>query len=489
MQRYDLILRGGRVIDPGSGLDATCDVAIAGGQVAAVAGRIPAAGGPVVDVAGLVVTAGFIDLHSHCDSIAGLRLQAMDGVTTALELEAGVMPVARAYERAAAEGRPVHYGFSASWAQARMAVLAGHQPDGSLAGFLRHIADPAWQQQASPAQAERIQAALLGELGSGALGIGILAAYAPHVGAGELSGVADLAGQASVPTFTHVRDLSEFDPGAGSDGATELIQAARDSGAHMHFCHIHASCRTHINRVLSQIRQARGEGARITTEAYPYGIGMTGIGAAFLDPAILARRGLGPGSIRLASTGERVRSLGELAELRAADPGALAFIENLHEDDPGEYQLMMAALLFEDGAIASDAMPLTWAGDPPDPLAWPLPPGAVTHPRTAGTFSRAIRILHRELGVSIQDVLRRCSLLPAQILAGPVPAMQRKGRISAGCDADITVFSLAGISDRATYASTVAAAAGIEHVLVGGTFVVRDGQLCAGALPGRPVRR
>ena len=85
-----------------------------------------------LDVTGPVVTAGFVDLHSHVNDIAGLRLQALDGVTTALELEAGVTPVDAAYRAAAAEGRPVNYGFAASWALARMEVVGGIALDGKL---------------------------------------------------------------------------------------------------------------------------------------------------------------------------------------------------------------------------------------------------------------------------------------------------------------------------------------------------------------------
>src|SRR5487761_878538 len=106
----DVVLRGGRVVDPESGLDAVRDVAIAGRRVVQIGTGLPP--GPVeLDVTGLVVTAGFIDLHSHVNDIAGLRLQALDGVTTALELEAGATPAAAAYQRAAAQGRPVNYGF------------------------------------------------------------------------------------------------------------------------------------------------------------------------------------------------------------------------------------------------------------------------------------------------------------------------------------------------------------------------------------------
>ncbi|MGH3256642.1 MAG: amidohydrolase family protein, partial [Streptosporangiaceae bacterium] len=133
----DLVLRGGRVVDPESGLDAVRDVAVSGGRVAEIGNSLaPGAAEVDVDVSGLVVTAGFIDLHSHVNTVAGLWLQAMDGVTTALELEAGVTPVAIAYRTAAAEGRPVNYGFSASWAMARMEAVAGITPEANLSAFL-----------------------------------------------------------------------------------------------------------------------------------------------------------------------------------------------------------------------------------------------------------------------------------------------------------------------------------------------------------------
>src|SRR5215472_14999808 len=98
MAEFDLVLRGARVIDPESGLDAIRDVAITGTQIAAIAPRLPPARQDL-DVSGQVVTAGFIDLHSHAHDRGSQRLQAMDGVTTALELEAGITPVAKAYEQ------------------------------------------------------------------------------------------------------------------------------------------------------------------------------------------------------------------------------------------------------------------------------------------------------------------------------------------------------------------------------------------------------
>ena len=108
-----MVLRGGRVIDPGAGLDVVTDVLVQDGVVAGVGDGL--VGSSILDVSGLVVGPGFVDLHSHVHSVAGHRLQALDGVTTALDLEAGVMPVARGYAEAALEGRPLNYGFSASW--------------------------------------------------------------------------------------------------------------------------------------------------------------------------------------------------------------------------------------------------------------------------------------------------------------------------------------------------------------------------------------
>ena len=120
-----------------------------------------------------------------------------------------------------------------------------------------------------------------------------------------------------------------------------------------------------------------------------------------------------------------------------------------------------------------------------DVTAWPLPPEAVTHPRTAGTFGRALRLWRQE-GAPLMEAVRRATLLPAEVLEAAVPAMRRKGRVQAGADADLVVFDEAGVTDQATYAASTRPSSGIAHVLVGGTFVVRDGALVPDALPGRP---
>ena len=385
-----------------------------------------------------------------------------------------------------------------------MEAVGGIGLDGKLTTFLANIASPAWQRAAGPADIDAILARLSADLADGALGIGVLVGYAPGTDPAEYLRAAALAAEAGVPTFTHARDMIEMVPGAVIDGAEEIVRAAGETGAQMHYCHINSTSQRHTDRVLSLVARAQAAGARVSTEAYPYGSGMTGIGAAFLAPERLGERGLTPSSLTYAPTGERVASEARLRELRKTDPGGLAIIELLNEDDPADRRLLLRSLTFPGAMVASDAMPLTWPGPMPDPLSWPLPDTAVTHPRTAGTFSRALRMLTRgtvplgtgtlgtgTLGagpLGLAEVLSRCSLLPARLLADQVPAMRRKGRLQPGSDADIVVFDPAAVSDQATYAASTRPSTGVRHVLVNGTIVVHNGDIAAGALPGRPVR-
>jgi N-acyl-D-aspartate/D-glutamate deacylase len=190
----------------------------------------------------------------------------------------------------------------------------------------------------------------------------------------------------------------------------------------------------------------------------------------------------------------------------ATDPGGLVIIDLLSEDDPADRALLLRSLTFPGAIVASDAMPVTWTEPPADPQAWPLPPAAITHPRTAGTFSRALRLLTREGQqggegavarkgspprgglLSLGQALAKCSLEPARLLQDRVPALRGKGRLRPGGDADIVVFDPVTITDQASYRHSTRPAAGIRHVLVNGEFVVRDGDIVSGARPGGPVR-
>ncbi|MBU6245171.1 MAG: amidohydrolase family protein [Actinomycetales bacterium] len=489
MTHHSRVLRGARTLDPETGLDAVCDVAIDGTTISAVAvgGSAELRGDREVDLTGLVLAPGFIDLHSHCRDYPSRALQVCDGVTTALELEGGECDVGRAYASMSADGSPNHYGFSASWALARMAACGLDVSDGTES-FLRNIGAPGWHRELSDWESSTMFDTLRQGLSDGALGIGVLLGYCQEAPGAEYLDVAHLAADARSAAFTHVRELSR--PDSGLFGAAEVVTAALATGAHMHLCHINSTSTRHVDRVHALLQRGREQGLRISTEAYPYGAGCTGIGAGFLAPENLVNEGISPDDIRYLPTGERVTTVERLAELRAQDPGGLAVIDFLRETDPDDLGFLTRALLWPGTAVASDAMPLVVPnGGTGTSATWPIAGDVLTHPRTAGTFSRVLRWYVRELRVlDLPEAIRRCTLVPAEILEGIAPGMARKGRIQVGADADLVAFDPETVSDHATYDAPTRPSQGMRHVLVAGTPVVADGVLDTRARPGRPVR-
>ncbi len=488
-----LVISGGRVVDPASGMDSIGDVAVMDGRIAAVGTNLPGAE-RTIDATGLVVAPGFIDLHAHGQSIPADRMQAFDGVTTSLDLEAGVLPVASWYRRQAEQGRVLNYGASANWAFARIGAMTGSNEESFLEAFGRAMRDRRWVENvATETEVAAILDRLAQGLNEGGIGVGILNAYAPGAGVQELTAVCQLAFAHAVPTFTHVAYMSAIDPESAAEAYVRLIGYAGATGAHMHICHFNSSSKTDVERCAALIAKAQEQGLPITVEAYPYGTGSTVLAAAFFsDPEFEARNGVGFNSVQRVTDGHRFRDREELLAAQAEDPASLVLWHVLDiENNAHHRDLLDISVLYPGGAIASDAMPWTlsdgsaYTGD-----AWPLPGDATSHPRSAGCFTRFIREWVRERqAVSLLEGIRKCTLIPAEILAPSTPAMSAKGRLAAGADADVVVFDYASLSDRAEFSAMNRPAEGVRHLLVSGQPLIADGVLDLSARPGRPVRR
>jgi N-acyl-D-aspartate/D-glutamate deacylase len=488
-----LVIVGGRVVDPASGLDGVCDVALHDGRIAAIGTGLGSAE-RVIDAAGLVVAPGFIDLHAHGQSIPADRMQAFDGVTTTLDLEAGVMPVASWYRRQAEQGRILNYGASTNWAFARIGAMTGSNEESSLEAFGRAMRDRRWVENiATDAEVGGVLERLAHGLDEGGIGIGILNAYAPGAGVQELTAVCQLAAAHGVPTFTHIAYMSRIDPESAAEAYIRLIGYAGATGAHMHICHFNSSSKTDVERCAQLVAKAQEQGLPITVEAYPYGTGSTVLAAAFFsDPEFEARNGTGYDTVQRVADGRRFHNREELLAAQAEEPSTLVLWHILDtENNERHRDLLDISVLFPGGAIASDAMPWiladgsNYTGD-----AWPLPDDATSHPRSAGTFTRFISHWVRERqAVSLLEGVRKCALIPAQILEASTPAMRAKGRLAVGADADVVVFDFDTLVDRAEFSAMNRPSEGVRHLLVSGQPVISDGVMDVTARPGRPVRR
>jgi dihydroorotase len=459
-ETYPLVLRGGRVMDPASGLDSVRDVAIKDGRIVAIS-VTPLRGSEVVDVTGKVVAPGFIDLHAHGQTTGDMEIQARDGVTTALELEVGVYPVAPWYAEMAGKA-PLNYGATVSHIAARFAVFhgleIGHWPvNRAKAAALGATPDGA-NKVASPVQVDSLAALLRKGLGEGALGVGFGINYSPGATPEEITAMFRVAAAAKVPAFVHTRAF-------GIGAIREAINTARETGASLHIVHIGSSAGGDLPEALALIDSCRAAGMDLTTEVYPYTAASTMLESAMFNPGWQKNLKIDYGDLGWAATGERLTK--ESFE-KYRKQGGWVIIYMMQDEN------VEKAIAYPGVMIASDGVPFV---------------NGTGHPRGAGTFARVLGHYSREKGLlSLMDALAKVTSMPARRLEGYVPAMKSKGRIAVGADADITVFDPAKVIDNATFTEPTKRSTGISEVLVNGTFVVRNEALVAGARPGRPVR-
>jgi N-acyl-D-aspartate/D-glutamate deacylase len=451
-QTFDVVLANGRVMDPESGLDGVRSVGIRGGHVEAIS-TTPLNGRTVMDVRGFVVAPGFIDLHSHGQDAENYAFKAHDGVTTALELEIGVSPVASWY--AARKGKAlINFGASSGHVPARMAVMH------DTGDFLPR--DEAAHRIATDEEKLSVLNAVRMGLDDGAMGIGFGIAYVPTAGREEILRLFQLAAERHVPVFVHMRGSSD------SDGAIpalqEVIADAAATGVALHVVHITSVGARKTATCLQLIEGAHRHGVDVTTEMYPYTASASRIESAISDGDWLQRTGASYHDLQWVATGERL-SAESFARYRKQGGAVIA-----HTIPPEALRLGLSnpiVMFASDGRIANGQ----------------------GHPRSAGTFCRVLGLyVRQEKVIPLMDALRRMTLMPAQRLEASVPAMRNKGRIRVGADADITVFDPDQVIDRATFEKPAQYSDGIRHVLVNGDFVIRDGKTLEGIFPGAGLK-
>jgi N-acyl-D-aspartate/D-glutamate deacylase len=457
----DLVLANGRVIDPETGLDAVRHVGIRDGVIEAIS-ETPLEGTEVIDVTDLVVAPGFIDLHAHGQDPTTHGILARDGVTTALELEGGVLPVAEWYEERAGNSR-IHYGAGVSHPGARFEVLEDEADAEDGLG-----AAEAWSHQtATDEDIEAIAAVIDGGLNEGAIGIGFGIQYTPAATRDEIWRMYKVGEEHGVTGFAHIRFASMAEPGSSVEAVQEMIAIAA-TGPSVHICHLPSSGLGKVPILLKMIDDAQAQGLDVTTEAYPYTASSSFIGAAILDPGWQENLGRDYGDIAWAKTGERLTEE-SFNRYREDDPNGKIIAYVMDESDVVEAMAHPGVMIASDGGDLSSG---------------------TGHPRGAGSHARVLGVYVRDQeALTLTDAIAKMTLLPAQRMEAAVPGMQQKGRIQVGADADIVVFDPDTVIDKATFADPAEMSTGIPHVLVGGTFVVSDSELVYGATPGQPIRR
>jgi hypothetical protein len=486
---FDVVFKQARVIDPETNLDAVRYVGINGSKIMAVS-ETPLKGKTEIDAKGKVLGPGFVDLHTHAMNVPSFWMQAFDGVTTTMELEAGAFPIKKAYAYAATLKLPLNYGYSASWGGARIAIADNVTDlDGTFASSQKNFSKPNWRKLLSPEKSAQVVKLLEQEMLDGGIGIGVVTGYSPKSNREEYVAVANLANKYDVPTYTHMRSKNTAEPDGAVEGFLETIAVAAGTGARMHMCHVNSTAITKINDALALVSKAQGKNVRVTTEAYPWGAGSTVIGAPFIRPDQLPQIGIKSSSIMYVKTGERPATNERLAEIQANDPGGLAVIHYLDENKPAERKFIDDAILFKDTMIASDAVPYQINGVEYTKEVLPIPKEAYAHPRSAATYSTVIdRHVNTDKTMTLVDVFRRGSLLPANLIATASSDAKTKGRIQPGMDADIIVFDLNKVKPMATYKNPRQASKGMEYVMVNGQFVIKDGDLLKDSRPGKAIK-
>lgn len=450
---HGLVLLGGRVIDPETGYDHIADVAIDEGRITAIApvaeGSARLLGTDTVEVSGNVVSPGFIDLLSYEPNPLGIWFKVADGVTSNLGMH-GIGNNAKAFFNRYEGKVPINFG----------GAFSQHLMRGYNLGLSAHETASADQIQALSNLAEA-------SVSDGMAGLSFSPEYSPGTSRDEIMALAQLAKESNQVLFFHVRYSDPAPPGTNAEAIAEVLEVARSTGVSVHIQHVSSTGGTYtMAETLRTLDTARKEGIDVTACVYPYNFWATTLASDRFAEGWQDRFRISYGDLQVAGTEERLT-----VETYPAARQANKLVAALGTIPEEEVRMALAEPWV---MIGSDSI---------------LEESRNNHPRCSGTFARTIGRYGRDLGLlTMREALSKMTILPAQRIEGMIPAMKRKGRLQVGADADITVFNPDKIIDAATVARPDLPSVGISHVMVDGTFVMRDEVLLRDQLPGKALR-
>jgi N-acyl-D-amino-acid deacylase len=525
---YDLIVRGGSVLDGRGTEPRITDVAVSGDRVVTVGDLPDEPAATTLDAAGLVVCPGFVNplSHSYLSVLEdGTSLsELVQGVTTQIFGEGESMGPVPAAARAALEREAEPYGVEVTWTR-----LSEYLDTVERSGCTQNVASLVGAETlrihgvgyadrpASEAELDVMRQVLAEEMADGALGVGSSLIYAPGSFARteELVGLCEVAGRFGGTYATHVRD-----EGAGLLSAIdELLEIVRRSGVQGEMWHLKAAGKPQwplMEHALGKLQDARDAGVRIGADVYPYTRSGTGLASTVParwheggpealyerldDPA--ARREIRADMMALGRYGD-TPDAEDILLLRLRHPDnarwqghTLAEVAATRDQDPLDTALDILATerttvfsafhsMSEDNLRRE--LSVSWVGVCSDaasiaPLGRSL--DSPTHPRAYGSFARVLGHYTRDLGLmTLSEAVRRMTSLPASTFG-----LLDRGVIEPGHVADLVVLDPDRIGDRATFADPHQLSVGVRDVVVNGVLALRDGKP-TGARPGRRLRR
>ncbi len=489
---YDLVINGGRVMDPETNYDAVANVGIKGGKIAVIT-KSTIKGKQAIDAKGLVVAPGFIDTHFHAVDPFASKLAVADGITTGMDLEAGASRVGEWYEIKKKSGWQLNYGTTASLAMARLLV---HDPElvinepvdastlfdwGGKAGADGVVG---WSlSRSNIEQMNRIMKMLDEDLRQGALGVGAPIAYMQRgVNSYELFEAQRVAARYGRLTSVHTRyHMNTQTPTEAPIALDEVLVNAMLLKAPLLLAHDNDYGWWENEE---KLQLARSQGYNVWGEYYPFTAGSTLVSADFLRPDILEGMNgykyeetiYDPALDKFLTKDEYLKTVKET-------PGKTIVVHVKPRKQWLKYWPTIPHMVVASDAMAGlgkDGKLLPWDADPKEYAG---------HPRTAASYSTTLQ-LAREQGVPLMFTLSQLSYWTAKHLGDSgIEAMKQRGRVQVGKVADLTLFDAAKVAPRATYkeGENGLPPVGIPYVIVNGTIVVDNGKVLP-VKPGQPIR-